>query len=301
MKNKYKVIVMVLILILSGFSYYLILDRLNTNRIGMLYLNFQDKYQAYIDQEDKLKAQDIKTISDDSFLKTNALKDYYDDIKDVALKKFNEEYLKYLYQYNFLKTENMSTYDTDLRNEYQNIIRNNDVLIFGIEKQHDVEKLNLFKENVQRLLTLSRFQYQQLSKVQQVFSDGLNNKGTKITLEDDCFTKQINNDWQIDDKLSVEYCNFLKLDNCFNKYEYLRDNNKLSYTLNNPQAISKTNAFSYVSYYARDFIKQDRAFKQNMIAYPEVFVRNVKGINIYKFNIIEINKDYQLSCALPNN
>lgn len=294
MKRKY--IIHFIVIIIFAFAYFFSLEEIKKNKILKSNQEFQVLYNNYLNDKSNANREKL-----DEFLKkylfTN--KDN-NDYQTETYKKLEEQYIQKSYVYNFLKTSDISLLSDDDKAVYLDIIKKADELIARLKTNYTIKDLESLQNNIDDLLVLQRVLLNDYVSVNKEYIDAKNNKNTKISYNDDCFNNQVISEWKLDYNLSMAYCNSLKLSNCSNDF-VKKDNYYLSYSLNNPRQVNNNaNNYDYVSYLDNDYKALLKVNNTDDKIHVEVFYKLVSGIKIYKYNVLVTNKDYILSCQIPN-
>ncbi|MDH6604224.1 hypothetical protein OKW23_001383 [Bacilli bacterium PM5-9] len=303
MKNKKGMIqklLVVIFMVVFIIVFFIALENDKIKRIEKSIVNFQTEYQQYISDEITVKKLD-KLVESSSF-SSNSLSKFYQNFKSNTLKKFEEDYLSELYIFNFLKNEDTTSFTKGNNNYFNKLIESNNNYALELEEKNDVETLKKFSKNNRILQRIASNELRNDSRVIAEYTNAKNNKGTTVAIMDDCFYNQYSIQWSIDKELSTKYCNKLKLSNCNNIIK--NKPSLIGYTLNNPKAINSKRLYvDYVSYQKNDFRldkqNQLKASEANYNVYAEVYYKEILGRKIYKYNVVLIEKDYELNCKLP--
>jgi hypothetical protein len=283
-----------------AFVYLIILENQKTKRIEKSYLEFQNLYNSYIDDKNKLDKNDLDKYSKNSLFSGSYLAEAYDNLKTNTFKKIEQQYLNTIYDYNLLKNGDTSLLSKEDSSNYSDIVKKSDELVAELKEEYNLDDLKNLKSNIEKLVIYQKKVFNVYKNVNNNYLDAKNNKDTTIKYKDDCFENQIFTDWRIDYDLSINYCNSLGLKNCSDDF-IKKDGNYLSYTLNNPSKVNNNKFnYSYVSYSKLDF-RNNLKLKEtsNDKVYVEVFYKVINNIKIYKYNIL-VASNYTMSCNVPN-
>ena len=303
MKNK-KIAQRIIALILISafiFGFYLILERDKINRIESSILSFQSEYKQFIDEDDIVDLGDLTRFE---VFGSHRLTNFYNNVKDETLRSFEKEYLAQLYIFNFLKNENTSNFSQENELLYKELVDDNIDLSLILEQQQDVDTLILFKDNNIKIREIVVAELDKDKDVIKEYIRAKRNNGTTTKINNNCFTNQSNETWQLDKTMSNNFATKLGV-SVFNVPANLNNSESfIGITLNNPRRISsKRKYIDYVSYKSNDFRVEHLVALENLKKdyklYAEVYVTSVLGRNIYKYNVVAIANDYKLSCDAP--
>lgn len=305
--NRRNKIVSLIFLILFMLFFFYVLERDKAKRIEKNILDFQTEYKEYINKDERLDMTFLEKISNSDFFKSTALAEHFEKVKSDAFKNFKNDYLKQIYNYNFLKNQNTVYYTIHNKESFQKLISESDELIARLEDNKNVTNLIKLKNNNKSLLVIVKNELGNDRLIMDKFRDAQNNRFTENTISNDCFSEQINYIWKYDEEISKKMCTQLNLLDCNTIFTKSKENDDkkttfYGYTRNNPRKVnSKRPYLDYVSFSDSDFRDASSLKKlgANYKIYPEVYYREVNGRKIYKYNVIALPVSYQLSCSSP--
>ena len=303
MKNKSNLKKFIAIALVGLFIYgfFLALEKNKIQRLEQSIINFQNEYKGILDQEQSLRSDVLDKLLDNNLFNSDAITKYYEGIKEETLETYDKSYESEINIFKFLKTENITNFKKDNKATYDKLVTSNNELVAQLEKSNDVDVLYKLKENNLKLKGIVVSELQVSSAAAEDFKAAKTNQGTTTILENDCFENQVNYSWQLDKDISGKFCLALGLTNCLSE---ITNSRFIGYSLNNPKTVNKKSVYvDYVSYRADDFRLEYAELLKNYLdnnnVYSEVYVKDVQGRKIYKYNVVIIAKDYKLSCKIP--
>ncbi|MEG0569168.1 MAG: hypothetical protein RR543_02150, partial [Erysipelotrichales bacterium] len=154
------------------------------------------------------------------------------------------------------------------------------------------------------LNNISKLELENDKKAIDEFNMAVNNLETRSKTDKGCFRNQTNSKWKIDLEASSKLCNALGFSNC-QRYDNENGEQQFNgFSLNDPASFLKdTNYVEYVSFDSDDFrLEYKEKFEKLSSKYnifSEVYTHNVNGKDIYKYNIVAIDKSYIIGCSKP--
>lgn len=292
MKNRYTILSIFIVLI-GIFLYIRVND--NNHSLQKDVLDYQVEYQSFIDKDD--------LIDVDKFNDTPKLARAFEELKKKTQARVERVYKKEKELYRFLRVENTTHYQTKNKDRYNELINENDKLKDELDRYVKPLPLLTFQKNNKTLKEIAIKELANDAVAIDAFKNAVANKNTTTKVQNNCFKKQQNNAWKINLNISEKFCNQLGLNDCNKMYDKHDKEGFIGYTLNNPTKVSKNlKSKSYTSYSDQDFritdFKDFKNLKDSQV-YLEVYEESEKGRKIYKYNIIAIDKHYQLGCNYP--
>lgn len=259
-------------------------------------LDYQVEYQSFIDKADLI---DVDKSTD-----THKLARDFEALKKKTAQVVENVYHKEKELYSFLKVENTVHYQNNNRDKYRQLISENDTLEDSLDNNVKPAPLLTFQKNNKTLKEIAIKELQNDKAGLNAFNDAVANQDTTTKVKNNCFKNQKNPAWKINLAVSKQFCRQLSLSDCNKVYDKDDKDGFIGYTLNNPTKVSKTiKSKSYTSYSDHDFkitdFKDFKALKHNKV-YLEVYEKLEKSRKLYKYNIMAVDKTYQLSCKYPN-
>ncbi|MGL4383342.1 MAG: hypothetical protein ACRCTA_06460 [Bacilli bacterium] len=303
MKKYLKITITIVIVILICTTLFNMYQQQSSQAIIVKIIKLQDKYEGFIEPDLVYTKEELEAISNKVVFKEAHLDKLYQQTKKVTYAKIEEQLNQYQSEFDLLKLEN-TTYFSDIHlKEFTDIVKINEDLFARIKKDKDATLFDKVVANNKLLQVIIKNEYVLKDETVLEFQKALQNNDTTTILNDNCFNNQSNLKWTLDLEASKKYCIALGLLDCNDLYN--KKNSKfIGYSLNNPSILKPLQSLEYVSYFKDEFhLNELTNLLINQVGFkviPEVYqVENNKNI-IYKYNIILIPNDYELSCAYPN-
>jgi len=299
-------IFMTLIAFFAFFLYTLEQDK--QERLRRVIVEFHSKYEAYLDlsllQDDfgyEFKNMNYLAYKD---LNSSQLEDLYGQIRGVAFSTIAQRLESYENEwalYQSMSTQHFSSESIREIEHLNGLIHN---LVSSVVHNYDIMQLDQFGDLLDSLRVVYVREFDRNKEVAEAFNRAQLNKETASQVDEDCFSNQNNEHWTFSQEVSFSFCHALGLDNC---NIVLAGNNVVyGYTRNKPRLVNHRRGkyFDFVSYDRNiniiDRVNDAIVVNEDEQVFVEVYVKQINGRNIYKFNVVVLADDFEMTCDIED-